>query len=126
MKILLINPEIPPTFWGFKNALKFISKKALLPPLGLLTVAAMLPRDWETKLVDMATTKLRDSDIRWADYVFITAMQIQRKSAWPTFYQSSRKVCTYRSPGAQRSRIDIAAIHKRSARRFPQENVQHA
>ncbi|HUU15739.1 MAG TPA: DUF4070 domain-containing protein [Sedimentisphaerales bacterium] len=81
MKILLINPEIPLTFWSFKSALKFISKKAILPPLGLLTVAAMLPQDWEIKLIDMATTKLRDRDIQWADYVFITAMQIQRKSA---------------------------------------------
>ncbi|MHC4104629.1 MAG: B12-binding domain-containing radical SAM protein, partial [Planctomycetota bacterium] len=74
MKILLVNPDIPLTFWSFKNALKFISKKGFLPPLGLLTVAAMLPRDWETKLVDMTTTKLRDRDIKWADYVFITAM----------------------------------------------------
>jgi radical SAM superfamily enzyme YgiQ (UPF0313 family) len=81
MKILLVNPEVPPTFWSFKNALKFISKKAILPPLGLLTVAGLLPRDWEKKLVDLTTTKLRDRDIRWADYVFITAMLIQRKSA---------------------------------------------
>jgi len=81
MKILLINPDIPLTFWSFKNALKFISRKAVVPPLGLLTVAALLPREWETKLVDMTTTKLRDRDIQWADYVFITAMLIQRKSA---------------------------------------------
>jgi radical SAM superfamily enzyme YgiQ (UPF0313 family) len=81
MKILLVNPDIPLTFWSFKNALKFISKKAVIPPLGLLTVAAMLPREWETKLVDMTTTKLRDRDIQWADYVFITAMLIQQKSA---------------------------------------------
>ncbi|MHC4735898.1 MAG: B12-binding domain-containing radical SAM protein [Planctomycetota bacterium] len=81
MKILLINPETPVTFWNFKYALKFISKKAALPPLGLLTVSAMLPRNWETKLIDMATTKLRDRDIQWADYAFITAMVIQRKSA---------------------------------------------
>ncbi len=80
MKILLINPDIPLTFWSFKSALKFISRKAVVPPLGLLTVAAMLPRDWETKLVDMTTTKLRDRDIRWADYVFVTAMLIQQKS----------------------------------------------
>ncbi len=80
MRILLINPDIPVTFWSFKTALKFISRKALVPPLGLLTVAAMLPRDWETKLVDMTTTKLRDRDIRWADYVFVTAMLIQQKS----------------------------------------------
>jgi hypothetical protein len=81
MKILLVNPEVPLTFWSFKNALKFISKKAIIPPLGLLTVAGILPREWEKKLVDMATTKLRDRDILWADYVFITAMLIQRKSA---------------------------------------------
>ena len=81
MKILLVNPDIPLTFWSFKNALKFVSKKAVIPPLGLLTVAAMLPREWETKLIDMTTTKLRDCDIQWADYVFITAMLIQQKSA---------------------------------------------
>ena len=81
MKILLINPDIPLTFWSFKKALKFISRKAVVPPLGLLTVAALLPQEWETKLVDMTTTKLRDRDIQWADYVFITAMLIQRKSA---------------------------------------------
>ncbi len=81
MKILLINPDIPPTFWSFKNALKFISRKAIVPPLGLLTVAAMLPKEWETRLIDMTTTKLHDRDIKWADYVFITAMFIQQKSA---------------------------------------------
>ena len=81
MNILLINPDLPPTFWSFKNALKFISRKAVVPPLGLLTVAAMLPKEWETKLVDMTTSKLHDRDIKWADYVFVTAMFIQRKSA---------------------------------------------
>ena len=81
MKILLINPDIPLTFWSFKKALKFISRKAVVPPLGLLTVAAILPEDWKTKLVDMTTTRLRDRDIKWADYVFVTAMHIQRKSA---------------------------------------------
>ena len=81
MNILLVNPDIPPTFWSFKNALKFISRKAVVPPLGLLTVASLLPREWHTKLIDMTTAKLHDRDIKWADYVFITAMFIQRKSA---------------------------------------------
>ena len=81
MKILLVNPDTPVTFWSFKHALKFVSKKAILPPLGLLTVAALLPENWQKKLVDMATTKLRDRDIRWADYVFLTAMAIQKESA---------------------------------------------
>jgi len=81
MNVLLVNPESPNTFWSLKNALRFVSKKAMLPPLGLLTVAAMLPKDWDKRLVDMATTALRDRDIRWADYVFITGMYIQRQSA---------------------------------------------
>ena len=80
MKILLINPKVPNTFWGLKNALKFVSKKALLPPLGLLTVAAMLPKSWEKKLVDMNTIRLRDRHLKWADMVFLTGMAIQKKS----------------------------------------------
>jgi radical SAM superfamily enzyme YgiQ (UPF0313 family) len=81
MKILLVNPEVPTTFWSLKNALKFVSKKALLPPLGLLTVAAMLPKHYKKKLIDMNITPLRDRHIRWADYVFISGMMIQKKSA---------------------------------------------
>ncbi|GAI10787.1 unnamed protein product, partial [marine sediment metagenome] len=80
MKILLVYPEYPETFWSFKYALKFISKKASLPPLGLLTVAALLPKEWEKKLVDMTVTALGDRDIKWADYVFISAMSIQKES----------------------------------------------
>jgi len=80
MKILLVYPQYPDTFWSFKHALKFVSKKAAFPPLGLLTVAAMLPGNWEKKLVDMNVTRLEDSDIKWADYVFISAMVVQKKS----------------------------------------------
>jgi radical SAM superfamily enzyme YgiQ (UPF0313 family) len=80
MKILLVYPECPDTFWSMKYALRFISKKATLPPLGLLTVAAMLPPDWEKKLVDMGVEALRDKDIEWADYVFISAMRIHKES----------------------------------------------
>jgi len=80
MNILLVYPMYPDTFWSFKHALKFVSKKASFPPLGLLTVASMLPCEWNKKLVDMNTTKLEDEDILWADYVFISAMSIQRDS----------------------------------------------
>ena len=80
MKILLVSPEPPNTFWSLKYALKFISKKAPLPPLGLLTVAAMLPKNWEKKLIDIAVTELRDQDIQWADYVFISGMYINKES----------------------------------------------
>jgi radical SAM superfamily enzyme YgiQ (UPF0313 family) len=84
LKILLVYPQYPDTFWSFKHALKFISKKASHPPLGLLTVAAMLPDEWNKKLVDMNVTTLKDRDIEWADYVFISAMVVQRDSARET------------------------------------------
>jgi radical SAM superfamily enzyme YgiQ (UPF0313 family) len=80
MKILLVFPEIPTTFWSFHNALKFISKKSSEPPLGLLTLGAMLPDQWEKKLIDMNVTSLTDDHIRWADYVFLTGMNVQRRS----------------------------------------------
>jgi len=81
MKILMVYPGYPDTFWSFRHALKFISKKAAFPPLGLLTVASLLPEAWEKKLVDMNTDTLSVRDIQWADYVFISAMTIQRESA---------------------------------------------
>jgi radical SAM superfamily enzyme YgiQ (UPF0313 family) len=90
MKILLVNPEVPNTFWSLKGALKFVSKKALLPPLGLLTVAAMLPESYEKKVIDMNVTSLRDKDIIWADMVFITAMAIQKNSADKVIEQVNR------------------------------------
>ena len=82
MKILLLYPEFPDTFWSFKHALKFIRKKASTEPLGLLTVAAMLPSEWEKRLVDLNVRKLRDRDLAWADYAFISAMTVQRKSTF--------------------------------------------
>jgi len=80
MKILLIYPQYPDSFWSFKHALKFISKKAAVPPLGLITVSAMLPSTWQKKLVDMNVSELQANDIMWADYVFISAMYIQKES----------------------------------------------
>lgn len=63
MNILLVHPLYPDTFWSFRHALKFISKKALFPPLGILTVAAMLPEGWEKRLIDMNVIELTDEDI---------------------------------------------------------------
>ncbi|WP_075603142.1 B12-binding domain-containing radical SAM protein [Saccharicrinis aurantiacus] len=80
MNILLIYPQYPDSFWSFKHALKFISKKAAVPPLGLITVSALLPSTWQKKLIDMNVTSLKDEDILWADYVFISAMYIQKQS----------------------------------------------
>ena len=81
MNILMVYPMYPDTFWSFKHALKFVSKKASFPPLGLLTVASLLPKDWNKKLIDMNANHLIDDDILWADLVFISAMSIQSESA---------------------------------------------
>ena len=81
MNALLIYPEFPDTFWSFKYALPFVGKRSTLPPLGLLTVAAMLPPDWRIRLVDTNVRKLSDKDLAWADCVFISAMVVQREAA---------------------------------------------
>ncbi|MDI6813262.1 MAG: B12-binding domain-containing radical SAM protein [Desulfitobacteriaceae bacterium] len=81
MKILLLYPQYPITYWGFQYALKFVSKKAGFPPLGLLTVAALLPAHYEKKLIDLNVTTLKDKDLLWADYVFVSAMVVQKESA---------------------------------------------
>jgi radical SAM superfamily enzyme YgiQ (UPF0313 family) len=77
----MVYPEFPDTFWSFKHALGFVRKKASAPPLGLITVAAMLPRDWSVRLVDMNVTALSTDDLAWADMVFISAMTVQREAA---------------------------------------------
>ena len=81
LKALLVYPQYPDTFWSYKYVLRFISKKTAFPPLGLLTVASLLPSDWEKKLVDLNVAPLEDEQIAWADVVFIGAMLIQRPSA---------------------------------------------
>ncbi len=81
MNILLIYPEFPDTFWSFKHALKFVGKRSALPPLGLLTIASMLPREWSLRLVDTNVRPLTKKDLTWADYAFISAMVVQRESA---------------------------------------------
>jgi len=81
MKILLVYPSCPDTFWSFKHVLRFVAKRAAFPPLGLLTVAAMLPSDWELKLVDTNVEALDDRDIAWADWVLLSGMIVHKDSA---------------------------------------------
>src|SRR5207302_11483585 len=80
MKVLLINPEFPDTYWSFRHALPFEGKRSAFPPLGLLTVSALLPRAWERRLIDLNVRRLKSSDIKWADMVFCTAMLVQKDS----------------------------------------------
>ena len=81
MNVLLVYPEFPDTFWSFKHALEFVGKRSALPPLGLLTVAAMLPPEWPVRLVDANVRDLSEEDLAWADAAFISAMVVQREPA---------------------------------------------
>ena len=80
MKILLVNPEFPETYWSFRHALPFEGKRCVFPPLGLLTVSGLLPRDCERRLIDLNVDRLKDSQIEWADMIFITGMLAQKTS----------------------------------------------
>jgi radical SAM superfamily enzyme YgiQ (UPF0313 family) len=81
MKILLVYPDYEDTFWSFNRIIKILGKKAAYPPLGLLTIGTMLPGEWDRKLIDMNTEILKDEHIKWADYIFISAMIIQKDSS---------------------------------------------
>jgi radical SAM superfamily enzyme YgiQ (UPF0313 family) len=87
MNVLLAYPKCPDTFWGFKRALRFLtwffffSRKTAFPPLGLLTIASLLPKNWQKKLVDENVRRLSDQEIAWADIFMISAMIIQKDSA---------------------------------------------
>ena len=80
MNILLIYPKYPDTFWSFKHVLRFISRRAAFPPLGLATVASLVPKSWKKRLVDMNVCELTDEDLQWADMVFVSAMLVQKDS----------------------------------------------
>jgi radical SAM superfamily enzyme YgiQ (UPF0313 family) len=81
MNVLMVYPEFPDTFWSFKHALKFVNKKVSNPPLGLMTISALLPSEWHRKLIDTNIRPLTEQDILWADLVFVSAMDVQRSSA---------------------------------------------
>ncbi|MDO9110276.1 MAG: B12-binding domain-containing radical SAM protein [Desulfatirhabdiaceae bacterium] len=80
MNVLLVVPHYPDSYWTFKTILPYVGKKAACPPLGMLTVSALLPKPWNKKLVNLNIEPLQINDILWADYVFIGAMYIQKKS----------------------------------------------
>lgn len=77
-RVLMIYPNFPETFWGYQRALRFLGIRATHPPLGLLTVAGMLPEDYEVRLVDQNVQNLSDRDLGWADIVLTGGMMIQR------------------------------------------------
>lgn len=91
MKVLMINPDFPESYWSFPEQLKFLSAKTMLPPLGLLTVAALLPKDWDVKLVDLAVQPVTDLDWAWADLVMLSGMQIQKNGLLALVQEAKRR-----------------------------------
>ncbi|MFQ5670156.1 MAG: B12-binding domain-containing radical SAM protein [Acidobacteriota bacterium] len=80
MRALLVNPQFPESYWSGRHALPFAGRHSLLPPLGLITVAALLPQDWEIRLVDTEVEALTDQHLQWADLAMITGMLVQKPS----------------------------------------------
>ena len=91
MNILLVSPRTPGTFWSFSNVLRIAGRKGAFPPLGLLTVAAMLPRSWNLRLVDLNIREITDADLSWADAVFVSAMIVQESSAREVIERAQRE-----------------------------------
>ena len=80
MRALLVNPELPVCFWTFEQTCRFNGAKAMAPPLGLITVAALLPTEWELRLVDLNARKLTEQDWEWPDLILFSAMLVQKES----------------------------------------------
>ena len=78
MRALFIYPEFPKTFWSYEKILELVNRKVLLPPLGMVTVAALLPQDWEMKLVDRNVREVTAEEWAWAELVIISGMIVQK------------------------------------------------
>lgn len=91
VKVLLVYPEFPDTFWSFKHALPFPGKRSAYPPLGLLTVSAMLPPSWQKRLVDLNVRRLKDAELDWADVVFFSGMMVQGPSMKEQIARAKRR-----------------------------------
>ena len=111
--ILLVYPEVPSnTYWSFNCALKFIRKKSAMPPLGLLTIAALFPDKYNLKLIDLNVGPLKDKDIHWADAVFISAMIVQQDSMREVIRRCKRvgKLIVAGGPFPTSNHQDIAEV----------------
>ena len=91
MKVLLLNPDSPVSFWSFRETCGFLGRKALNPPLSLMTVAALLPTEWELRLRDLAARPLDLADMDWADLVMISGMIVQREGVLDSIRQAKER-----------------------------------
>jgi radical SAM superfamily enzyme YgiQ (UPF0313 family) len=90
IKVLMVWPSFPASFWSLGEVMQIVPERALVPPLGLITVAALCPAHWKIRLVDLAFQALCDEDILWADLVMVSAMAVQRKGVRLTLERASK------------------------------------
>src|SRR4051794_13505657 len=91
MRALLIYPVFPPSFWSFDETIRLTGHKAMLPPLGLVTVAALLPREWEFKLVDRNVREVTEAEWDWAEIVLFSAMIVQKNDLLAQIKEAQRR-----------------------------------
>lgn len=91
MRVLLIYPQFPKTFWSFEKILELVDRKVLLPPLGLITVAAILPQEWEFKLVDRNVREVTEAEWDWAEVVILSAMIVQKRDLLASIREAKRR-----------------------------------
>src|SRR4028119_1204311 len=91
MRVLLVYPLFPKTFWSYEKILELVDRKVLLPPLGLVTVAAILPQEWEFKLVDRNVGNVTEADWAWADLVILSAMIVQKEDFLNQIQEAKRR-----------------------------------
>jgi radical SAM superfamily enzyme YgiQ (UPF0313 family) len=88
IKVLMVWPRFPPSFWGFDAITDLTSEESTTPPLGLLTIAALCPKNWKLRLVDRSFEELRDRDILWADLVMVSGMHVQKEDIRETLLRA--------------------------------------
>src|ERR1700688_1597601 len=90
IKVLMVWPRFPASFWSLGEVMEIVPERSLVPPLGLITVAGLCPKQWKIRLVDLAFEELSDEDILWADLVMVSAMAVQRESVRQTLERASK------------------------------------
>jgi radical SAM superfamily enzyme YgiQ (UPF0313 family) len=91
MRVLLLYPVFPPSFWSFEEAIQLAGRKAMLPPLGLITVAALLPPEWEFKLVDRNIRNVTEAEWAWCDMVMLSGMIVQKQDMFAQIREAKRR-----------------------------------
>ncbi len=90
IKVLMVWPRFPDSFWSLGEVMEIVPERSLVPPLGLITVAALCPKQWEIRLVDLSFEELIDEDLLWADLVMVSAMEVQREEVRQTLERASK------------------------------------